>query len=76
MRPFGVYNTSMVGGEDATFARGPRLRVLVADDHPSIRENLRYLLNAESDIECVGVVKEPLRCVDICRAAGPRLLLV
>jgi CheY-like chemotaxis protein len=31
-----------------------RLRVIVADDHPSTRENLRYLLNAEPDIEVVG----------------------
>ena len=76
VRPFGVYNSHMVGGEDATFARGPRLRVLVADDHPSIRENLRYLLNAESDIECVGVVKEPLRCVEISRELAPDVLVL
>jgi DNA-binding LytR/AlgR family response regulator len=25
------------------------LRILIADDHPSIRENLRYLFNAEAD---------------------------
>jgi len=53
-----------------------RLRVLVADDHPSIRENLRFLLNAELDLECVGVVKEPLRCVDICRELEPDVLVL
>src|SRR3989442_5196401 len=44
-----------------------RLRVLVADDHPSVRQNLRYLINAESDLECVGVVKDGARCVELCR---------
>lgn len=55
---------------------GGKLRVLVADDHPSIRENLRYLLNAEPDLECIGVVKEPLRCVDICRELDPDVLVL
>ena len=55
---------------------GERLRVLVADDHPSIRENLRYLLNAENDLECVGVVKEPLRCVDVCLELQPDVLIL
>jgi DNA-binding NarL/FixJ family response regulator len=55
---------------------GKRLRVLVADDHPSIRENLRYLLNAEADLQCVGTVKEPLRCIDICRELDPDVLVL
>lgn len=53
-----------------------RIRVLVADDHPSVRENLRYLLNAEGDLECIGVVKEPLRCVDTCLALRPDVLVL
>jgi chemotaxis response regulator CheB len=55
---------------------GKRLRVLVADDHPSIRENLRYLLNAEPDLECVGVVKDPLWCVDTCLELEPDVLIL
>ncbi|HEX9495176.1 MAG TPA: response regulator transcription factor [Candidatus Limnocylindria bacterium] len=35
-----------------------RVRILVADDHPSIRENLRYLLNDEDDFEVVGVARD------------------
>ncbi len=34
-----------------------RLRILVADDHASIRENLRYLFNAEPDMHVVGVAR-------------------
>jgi DNA-binding NarL/FixJ family response regulator len=36
----------------------PRIRIVVADDHPSIRENLRYLLNAEADLDVVGVARD------------------
>jgi DNA-binding NarL/FixJ family response regulator len=33
---------------------GPKIvSVVVAEDHPSIRENLRYILNAERDMTCV-----------------------
>lgn len=55
---------------------GTRLRVLIADDHPSIRENLRYLLNSERDLDCVGVVKEPLRCVETCLELKPDVLVL
>jgi len=54
----------------------PRLRVVVADDHDSIRENLRYLLNSESDLECVGTVKDSARCVDMCLELGPDVLVL
>jgi len=43
-----------------------RIRVVVADDHPSVRENLRYLLNAEADLEVVGAAQngvEALRLI-------------
>ena len=43
-----------------------RIRVVVADDHPSTRENLRYLLNAEPDLEVVGAAQngvEALRLI-------------
>jgi CheY-like chemotaxis protein len=43
-----------------------RIRVVLADDHPSTRENLRYLLNAEADLEVVGAAQngvEALRLI-------------
>src|SRR5258708_11701215 len=44
---------------NAMVASAPRrVRILVADDHPSIRENLRYLLNDEDDFEVVGVARD------------------
>jgi len=55
---------------------GRRLGVLVADDHPSVRENLRYLINAEADLECVGVVKDGARCIELCRELVPDVLVL
>ncbi|MGH2471765.1 MAG: response regulator [Candidatus Limnocylindria bacterium] len=50
--------------------RTERIRIVVADDHPSTRENLRYLLNAEPDLEVVGVARngpEALRLIQELR---------
>ena len=52
------------------------IRVVVADDHPSVRENLRYLIDAETDLECIGVVKDGRRCIEMCRQLQPDVLVV
>jgi DNA-binding NarL/FixJ family response regulator len=52
------------------------IRVLVADDHPSIRENLRYLINAESDLLCVGVAKNGNECLALCMELKPDVLVL
>jgi DNA-binding NarL/FixJ family response regulator len=53
-----------------------KVRVLVAENHPSVRENLRYLINAEQDLECVGVAKNGRQCIDLCRQLLPEVLVV
>lgn len=53
-----------------------KTRVLVAENHPSIRENLRYLINAERDMECVGVAKNGRQCIELCRELLPEVLVV
>jgi DNA-binding NarL/FixJ family response regulator len=53
-----------------------RTRVLVAENHPSVRENLRYLIDAEPDMECVGVAKNGRQCIDLCRRLLPEILVV
>jgi DNA-binding NarL/FixJ family response regulator len=50
--------------------------VLVADDHPSVRENLRYLVDAEDDFECVGAAKDGLQCLSLCMELRPDVLVV
>ena len=53
-----------------------KTRVLVAENHPSIRENLRYLINAERDLECIGVANNSRQCIDMCRELLPEVLVV
>lgn len=52
------------------------LRVVVADDHPSIRENLRYLLNAELGLVVVGVAKDGRDALRLVHATRPDVLIV
>jgi len=53
-----------------------KTRVLVAENHPSVRENLRYLINAERDMACVGVAKNARQCIELCRELLPEVLVV
>jgi len=53
-----------------------KVRVVVAENHPSTRENLRYLINAEDDLECVGVAKNGRQCLELCRQLLPEVLVV
>ena len=52
------------------------LRVVVADDHPSIRENLRYLLNDELGLIVVGVAKDGHDALRLVHATRPDVLVV
>jgi CheY-like chemotaxis protein len=53
-----------------------KMRVLIAEQHPSVRENLRYLINAEPDMECVGVARNGRQCLELCRQLLPEVLVV
>ena len=53
-----------------------RIRVLVAENHPSVRENLRYLIDAEEDLECVGVAKEGSSAVRLCQDLLPDVVVL
>ena len=52
------------------------VRVVVADDHPSIRENLRYLLNAELGLLVVGAAKDGHDALRLVHATRPDVLVV
>jgi DNA-binding NarL/FixJ family response regulator len=52
------------------------LRIVVADDHPSVRENLRYLLNAELGMVVVGVAKDGHDALRLVHATRPDVLVL
>ena len=58
------------------FSAKPRVRVVIADDHPSIRENLRYLLDAEADLEVVGVAKDGVSALQMAMGLRPDVLVI
>src|SRR5438046_328640 len=52
------------------------IRVLVVDDHPSVRENLRYLVNAERDMDCIGVARDAPEAVRTCQELMPDVVIL
>ncbi|HKY50472.1 MAG TPA: response regulator transcription factor [Candidatus Limnocylindria bacterium] len=52
------------------------LRVVVADDHPSVRENLRYLLNAELGMVVVGVARDGHDALRLVHATRPDVIVL
>ena len=56
-------------------ADGHKISVVVAENHPSIRENLRYILNAERDMACVAVAKTGREAVTVTIKELPDVLI-
>jgi DNA-binding NarL/FixJ family response regulator len=52
------------------------MRIVVADDHPSVRENLRYLLNAELGMVVVGVARDGHDALRLVHATRPDVLVL
>jgi DNA-binding NarL/FixJ family response regulator len=58
-------------------AAGPaKITVLIADDHPVVRQGLRVLLSLEDDIEVVGEVGDGAEAVELAAALVPDVILL
>jgi DNA-binding NarL/FixJ family response regulator len=66
---------SVEGGDSSPFADGP-IRVVVADDHPSLRRNLRLLLEREDDLKVVGEAHDVESALAQVEAHRPRVLVL
>src|SRR5919204_2592316 len=64
------------GSIECSAVGNARVRVVCADDHPSVRENLRYLIDAEPDLECVAVGRDGVEAVRACEELAPDVLVV
>jgi DNA-binding NarL/FixJ family response regulator len=53
-----------------------RTRVLVADDHPVVREGLSAMLSREKDIEVVGEAQNGREAIEKARALQPDVILM
>ena len=53
-----------------------KITVLIADDHPVVRQGLRVLLSLEDDIEVVGEVGDGGAAVELAAALVPDVILL
>jgi len=53
-----------------------KIRVLLADDHALFREGLRRILEAEADIECVGVAQNGEEAIRLIEELAPDVAIV
>ena len=52
------------------------IRILIADDHPIVREGLATVLNQEEDLEVVGLAENGLEAVAVARKLCPDIILM
>ncbi|MFN8473500.1 MAG: response regulator transcription factor [Anaerolineae bacterium] len=52
------------------------IRVLVVDDHPTMRYGLRVFLTAQPDMVCIGEADSGERAVQLCRKLQPDVVLI
>lgn len=55
---------------------GPALRLVVADDHPVVRQGLRALLAAEGDLQVVGEAASGREAVTLAHRLRPDVVLM
>jgi NarL family two-component system response regulator LiaR len=53
-----------------------KIRLLVADDHPLIREGLRTLLSTEPDLELIGEASDGIEVVEKATKLNPDIILM
>jgi len=68
-QPHGISESS------CSMSSGP-IRVLIADDHPVVRDGLRRILHSERDIEIVGEASNGSEVVKLVRQLKPDVLLL
>jgi DNA-binding NarL/FixJ family response regulator len=51
-----------------------KLRILLADDHETVREGLRMILNAQSDLQVVATAGDGAEAITECEKISPDAL--
>jgi DNA-binding NarL/FixJ family response regulator len=70
------------GGEVMSGVQGPdppgkkKIRVMIADDHPIVREGLSKLLRMEEDLEVVGEACDGRELLELAQKSNPDVILL
>jgi two-component system, NarL family, nitrate/nitrite response regulator NarL len=62
--------------EDEMFLEGPRLGVLIVDDHPVVRLGLRTLLEAEPEFAVVGEAADGRDAINLAQRLEPDVIVL
>jgi CheY-like chemotaxis protein len=68
--------TATVQAVDVSFSGGPRLRVVLADDHKVMREGLAALLNEQADMNVVGHAGNGREAVNLTCELRPDVVIM
>ena len=55
---------------------GEKIKVLIADDHPTFRDGLSRLLEDEGDFECIGQAGDGQEAWDMAQEERPNLVIL
>src|SRR5205814_1253513 len=69
-------STGMNGSSSLTTANKPKIRIVVADDHPIFRDGLCRLLALEEDFEVVAQAQDGRQVLDVLQQFEPDILLL
>lgn len=55
---------------------GTKIRIVIADDHPIVREGLTSILNLQNDMEVVAEASDGLEAIEMVNEYNPDLVLI
>ncbi len=53
-----------------------KLRILIAEDHKTVREGIKLLVNAQPDMEIIGEASEGETAIELVRSLSPDIILM
>ncbi len=54
----------------------PQARIVIVDDHHSVREAIKFTLSGEEDVRVVGEAASGQEALELCRREHPELVLM